>query len=430
MRRGRFRGRAFFSIRIMPLAVCLLIFVPLAGLAAGSQSGGSHLSPLLGVHSHLTRADGEDSEFRKREASFQAINEIGFAYVRTGIVWKYVQPSPGVWRWDEIDSVVRLAKSRGVRILAVVHGPPAWASPASRHTKEWEKFLTAAVNRYGDTVKSWEIWNELNVAKFWPKDAPLSGYVDILKRSQRIIKAKHPDAKVVLAGMANNERAFDTWRELISLGALNYCDAVGFHPYKLTGQEILPVYRDLRGMMTKFAGGDKPIWVTEYGWSAPPPGVKAKEEGRKKKVTDYPGQADRILKTYLAHAAAGGGPFIIYELRDDRNGKFMGIIEKDFNRKPAALALAWIIRKLGPSFSVVSSKVSGDGMIVDLKTSGGAGYFVTWGRAGYAEMKSEMASGRAFTPEMYVNEPPESIMAKLKSGDRAVNERVIFWHAK
>jgi GH35 family endo-1,4-beta-xylanase len=409
------------------LVVLIFVFVLLshgAFLRDATAASNDLTTPLIGVHSHLIRTAAFDNEYEQREESLRAIRGISFAYVRVDIPWKDVQPAPDAWRWDNLDSVVKLAQSQDIKILAVLLAPPDWAFPADRHITEWKKFLDALVARYGDTIKAWEIWNELNVPHFWPESSPLSGYVNILKTSYQIIKANSPDAVVVLAGMANNRTADGTWKMLISLGALNYCDAVGFHPYKLTGEQILPAYREIRDMMRP-SGVVKPIWVTEYGWNTTTEGLKPFQE---LKVSDYKGQASKILKTYMAHAADGGGPFFVYEFRDMRGERLFGVVENDFKRKPAADAIFWITQKLGPAFSVSSEQVTRDGMIIDLKTAGGTRYLVTWGKEAYARVKTVMSGDKPLIPEVYFDLPGGTIPDKLERGDRFMCDQVVFWH--
>jgi hypothetical protein len=220
------------------------------------------------VHSHITRIDSADNEFAAREQTLQTAKSLGINFVRTGFIWRDIQPEPRRWQWAKFDSVVLSARERSVHLLGVVHAPPPWAFPAHEHLNEWAAFLDSVIAHYGEYVTDWEIWNEPNIDKFWPKTAPVERYFDLVKRSYQIIKQKRPQATVLLGGMANQPSAFIFWERLAALGAADYCDGVAYHPYGVVGEELVPILQKIRGIFSASHSSPKPIWITEYGWSA------------------------------------------------------------------------------------------------------------------------------------------------------------------
>jgi len=220
------------------------------------------------AHSHITRAEAADNEFAAREQTLKTARSLGINFVRTGFIWRDIQPEPNRWEWAKFDSVVLSARRNNAHLLGVLHAPPAWAFPAHEHLNEWSIFVEAVIAHYGNDVAAWEIWNEPNIDKFWPKTAPVEGFFEIVKGSYQIIKQKQPQATVLLGGMANQPSAFIFLERLAALGVANYCDAIAYHPYNIAGEELLPILKQIRDVFSANGAAPKPIWITEYGWSA------------------------------------------------------------------------------------------------------------------------------------------------------------------
>gem|GEM_PF-3483447 len=216
------------------------------------------------AHSHITRTDPADNEFAARDQTLKTAKSFGINFVRTGFIWRDIQPEPNRWEWAKFDSVVLSARRQKAHLLGVLHAPPQWAFPAHEHLDEWSAFVDSVITHYGAEVTDWEIWNEPNIDRFWPKTAPVEGFFEIVKRSYQIIKQKRPQANVLLGGMANQPSAFIFLERLAALGVADYCDAIAYHPYNIAGEELLPILQQIRGIFP----ASKPIWITEYGWSA------------------------------------------------------------------------------------------------------------------------------------------------------------------
>jgi len=378
---------------------------------------------LLGVCSHLSRSYHWDNEFEVRDRTLELIKGLGLSWVRTGFPWRMIQPRPDSWKWENWDAVIASAKKHNFKILGVVHAPPEWAFPAHEHMQEWKTFLGAVVERYGDAISAWEIWNEPNVNKFWPRDAPVRGLFGIVRDSYGIIKSRQPNAIVLLGGMANKRNAFRMWKELMALGAADYFDGVAFHAYKMVGKDLVPFYSRLRSLVNRYTDEEKGIWITEYGWQAIPGLKKASHI----KEATYKDHAVNILKTYLVHLAEGGDHFFIYEFRDDRRKKHYGIFEHDFKPKEAAKAVHWILNKLGKGFVVRQKQYFDDGALIGLEILSGGYYIATWGRKAYLKFKSSFLSRGKYEPETYENLPEKVIIEGFESRMNKMERNLILW---
>jgi hypothetical protein len=106
----------------------------------------------------------------------------------------------------------------------------------------------------------------------------------LLRRTYQAIKAADPEAPVVSAGLAStNHQDAEAMDDRVFLEAMYqaeagaYFDALGAHPYGFAyppddprgAHDGLNLARllDLQAIMEAHGDGDKPIWVTELGWT-------------------------------------------------------------------------------------------------------------------------------------------------------------------
>ena len=155
---------------------------------------------------------------------------------------------------------------------------------------DWNQFRVDVRARLGELtsrggVEAIEVHNEPNLLAEWPGGPNPTEYVQMLRVVYEESKAYNPAIVVVSAGLAPapdsavsmNDLTFA--RQMFQLGAGNYFDAFGYHPYGANNppeQEPNPATMNfrrtelIRNMMLEFGLGSKPIWLTEYGWLRDP----------------------------------------------------------------------------------------------------------------------------------------------------------------
>ena len=138
--------------------------------------------------------------------------------------------------------------------------------------------LAGALNGHG--VAAYEIWNEPDDAPYWAPAPNPAAYAALLKAAYPAFKAGDPSAAVVTGGLVGND--YDFLQALYDNGAKGFFDAVGVHtdtaclttdpreyyrePSGRIGRYSFTGYREVHWTMVA-NGDDKPIWLTEYGWS-------------------------------------------------------------------------------------------------------------------------------------------------------------------
>ncbi len=204
------------------------------------------------------------------------IEQIGSGWDRIDSNWASVQPtSGGGYNWSSLDATIADAIFRGTSPDVLIAYSPAWAStngnkinPPSNLT-DLANFVTALVNRYKNVVHVWEAWNEANGPDGF--SGTVAQYGDMVKTIYTAAKLADPNCTVLLGASAGADKNYLSALYELNLG--QYFDAVAIHPYQgtLDTYLILSAYTsDLVGIRTTMNNaGDtnKPIWLTEFGWS-------------------------------------------------------------------------------------------------------------------------------------------------------------------
>ena len=228
---------------------------------------------------------------------------LGIDWIRVDLSWTTVQGGgPTSWSWAGFDRVVAAADARGLEVLPILTYTPAWARDAGcvrfscppADPTRFAAFATAAVKRYAVRgVRTWEVWNEPNLAQFWPSPDP-ARYATLLTATSAAIRKADPGATVLLGGLAALESTNPAYaigpREYLQAvcrtGACGKVDAVSYHPYTFpypasyyatfsAWSKMSATPTSLRSILTGFGLPDVPIWVTEYGAPTDGDGIAA-----------------------------------------------------------------------------------------------------------------------------------------------------------
>ncbi|HEX8206347.1 MAG TPA: hypothetical protein VF587_09845 [Solirubrobacteraceae bacterium] len=191
-------------------------------------------------------------------------------WARHFVVWNGQRATDGGY-----DAIVREEQRRGIKTLFVVTG----VNGARAEAGAYAAFVGSLAARYKGQVDAYEIWNEADEPHFWPGGPDPAAYVALLKASHATIKRADPAAKVVFAPLTGNN--FDFVAAAYAQGAKDHFDAMAVHTdtacsvagpseYYRDGDRLARFvflgYRTVREVMLAH-GDDKPIWMTEFGWS-------------------------------------------------------------------------------------------------------------------------------------------------------------------
>ncbi|HMO57031.1 MAG TPA: glycosyl hydrolase [Roseiflexaceae bacterium] len=307
----------------------------------------------FGLNTHLAT---RYFELETMHIPADVVAQAGTGWAREDIHWFRIQPTPDTWDWSFTDRAIALLIQRGISIVAVIGHPPGWATPYrgdaasgvsfyAPDPQRFAAFTEAVVRRYGGYVKHWEIWNEPDNPHFWKPAPDAAAYALLLKWAAYGVRRADPHARIVLGGI----NPFDTHflRIVAEEGAWNTFDILAIHPYvSPTAPEagnLAAATDGVRAIMQQY--GERPIWVTEIGWSS----------GRGDRdpigVTNEQDQANYLVRATLILWRAGVERIFWYTLKDDPGNPY-GIVAEgqgygDYSRlKPAFYAFQALSRNL------------------------------------------------------------------------------------
>ena len=257
----------------------------------------------------------QEVELEKRELSVQMIADAGFHWIRQEFPWEDIEISAkgDFWdhkwdkdAWEKYDHIVDLAERYELEIIARLSNPPAWSRAQGNEAgsfappdnlEDYGDFVEAVVCRYEGRIRYYQIWNEPNIYPEWG-DRPVSPeeYTELLKVGYTRVKQACPDCIVISGALAQtiplgprDLNDFIFLQRMYDAGAGDYFDVLAMQGYGLwsgpTDRRMRPRVLNfsrplyLRGIMVENGDEQKPIWITEMNWNAPPDDLPNKPFG-------------------------------------------------------------------------------------------------------------------------------------------------------
>ena len=239
----------------------------------------------------------------------------------TGTRWNQVETSRGGYNWSKMDSVVNMARSKGVDVIYTFGGTPRWASSnpnqgclygsgscaAPYSMNDWTNYVTTVAKRYKGRIRYYELWNEPNDPHYYT--GSISTLRTMAQYAYNAIKAVDPSAQVLTPcptwGPSGSPA---TWMDnYLATGAGAWADGIAYHAYpgNSPAEFIVNSVAGMRGAMAKH-GISKPLYLTEGGW------------GLTSSLSNQTLQAN-FLARYLILAWAKGVNKVVWYAYDDQN---------------------------------------------------------------------------------------------------------------
>lgn len=341
--------RTFGRILSLCLLTVILVALPIV------SSFDVPRSSAFGVNSHVA---SRSSNYEVMDLPVDMIAATGAGWVREDFHWFWIEPQPGQYQWDYYDRMVDLFSTRGVQIIGVLGHPPGWATPEwsddptnisffAPDPERFADFAAAVIERYRYRIVHWEIWNEPDNPQFWwPQPDPVA-YAQLLRTVYTRVAGVAPEVNILLGGVNPFNPAYlqalaenDAWWAFDILNIHPYVDPAMPEEQGEIGQSAIASVRHV----TAWAG-DKPIWVTEYGWSSRPsdrdPAGSISEDD----------QANYLVRGAVLLVEAGAQRVLWYSMKDEvQNGYGMMRFAKAYDdyseSRPALAAFATLSHQL------------------------------------------------------------------------------------
>lgn len=264
----------------------------------------------------ITAEDVFAGDANYRSGNLQAQSALGIGLIRQTFDWALIEKAPGQYDFAYHDEFVAAAASHGITVLPIVFHTPDFHL-GRRHAKyacppasnaSLAAFAQALVRRYGPNgtlwaerpglrklpMRSWQIWNEPNLAQYWCNKPNARQYVAMLRTVGRAIKQVDRKAHIVTAGLPPSmmSSAVPLTRFLTQMykaKAAKYFDSLAINSYAKDHRELGGLLGSIRTLMNKQRDRSGQIWITELGWGDK--GVKHRF------IVGEKGQASRIAKS-------------------------------------------------------------------------------------------------------------------------------------
>ena len=206
--------------------------------------------------------------------------QCGLKFLRADVTWTDIEKTPGVhefpqWYDDYVDAALE-CNIEPMLLFAYCNG--LHDGGFTPHTEEgiqaYADFCAACVKHFKGRVKYYEVWNEYNFfGPFNNGGEPPETYARMVIAAVRAMKAVDSDIKIVACSTCGGH--FEWLKRVIDGGALPYIDILSPHPYSAIPSaafaddgkgQMLAVSNEFRRLSIE-AGDEKPVWMTEVGWS-------------------------------------------------------------------------------------------------------------------------------------------------------------------
>jgi hypothetical protein len=321
---------------------------PTAQTVAQSES-------VFGLNSHIA---SRYPEFETLDRPATLVKDLAAGWVREDVQWSRVEPRPGAYDWSWHDRAFDLHRRNGVNIIGVIGPAVGWATPnpndpvdgvtfSAPDPDQYAAFARAVAAHYKGTVQAWEIWNEPENANFWQPSPDPAAYSRMLIKAAAAIKSVDPGVTVLSGGVVPFDPSFLT--AVAANGAWGSFDALSVHAYvdpftPETAQIDVVGIKNVQALAARY--GNKPIWVTEYGWGS---GACERDPvGR----TNEEQQANYLVRAGVMLRGAGAQRVLWYNYKDHQQPCY-GIVrgsggDRDYSSlKPAAIALRVLNQQVG-----------------------------------------------------------------------------------
>lgn len=285
---------------------------------------------------------------QQRDARLASMKADGVRCVRIDVEWRGSEKREGAYDWSHYDPSVLAITKHGMEPVIIGGYASEWSAekpdcasvlcaPANTAVgaQQYGNFAGATARHYCNSpygVQAFEVWNEPNLGKYWPKPNP-AHYTDVLMAAYTAIKEACPGTTVLLGGLAKPGSTTDFIEPLEFLegvyksGGKGSFDAVSYHAYipgapsNWTSSDAWGQMVAMHELMAREGDGNKKIWVTEFAYSSSHVGVAAQ--------ADYLEQAVTLFRSY-----PWAGPFFWY-LYQDSNGRTFGLRDERGQPKQA-----------------------------------------------------------------------------------------------
>jgi len=336
----------------------------------------------------------------------------GVGLIKTRFDWATLQPTrESPFLWTQYDTIVREARTRGLRVVGILGDSTQWASiaistdpddwrhspPKDREIPAWANYVKRVVGRYKADVQAWQIWENPSAQNF---RSVSRSYRKLARAAVDAARLSDPNAIVHAAEPGGVE--LDFIADLAANGLTPSLDGVQLYPVSqwqpgvpnAPENFVLPL-ATLRDKLQLNDGKTRDYWIGGVAFPAMESGGSAmtsKEQQALLNTYSVTAQADYLVQMFSLALAGGSEKVFWSSLQDEpQSGTSAaaaagnGLLRADGTPRPALSALQQISKNLGakPYAGHLALDQSAVALLFDDKKSG---TLVAWAPGGNALM--------------------------------------------
>lgn len=272
------------------------------------------------------------------------------------VTWANIQPASNVWDFSRLDRYVAMAQLTKVELLLPLANTPQWAAARPLESsaykpgnasepaniEDWRRYVKTLGERYKGKIRYYEIWNEPNIKHHF--SGSIEKLVELTCEASQILKSIDPLNKVVSpSATAGAKDHVDYLDRFLAAGGRQCIDIVGHHFYVPNAgpEQMIPLIRQVKSVMSKNGIQNKPLWNTETGWwianGDGTPDHQMVAKGGWKKLSLETESGDYLVRALLLARAESVDRFYWYSW-DNRYG--LGMIEAS-SGNPKPMVAKW-----------------------------------------------------------------------------------------
>jgi hypothetical protein len=303
---GQRRRRLLVAATLLIAAAVLIVVI--ASVRSGSTK--RHPSPAAPSPASVPAPSQEigvsvnrlfnDQTYSAQQINVQlrALRATGATLARSDALWEASEPAPPVggahrYTWSFDDAIAGALAAHGIGWLPIIDYSAPWAQsiPGRDHSPpasdaDYAAYAAAVTARYGTDGSFWranpeitaqpvrtvEIWNEPDNPSFWNPSPDPAQYARLYEAARGAIRAVDARARVIVGGLTHPEAFLPAMLHAVP-GLASQLDGVAIHPYGVDPATVLARVHTARAVLRTAGLADKPLYVTEFGWTTSPPGA-------------------------------------------------------------------------------------------------------------------------------------------------------------
>ena len=336
-RDGRIHG-GIASLAILaadPLRACVQGSVDVASVELVDGDDSAVVEPAAIVPARGETALGINIGGDEDDAALALAADAGFGLARCDLVWASVEQQRGAYDFGRYERLQRQLAAHGLETLFILdYANPLYETGPPRSDEAvaaYAAFAQQAARTFAGLPVRFEVWNEPNLARFWPPRPDAHAYATLAAAAIAAMTAAVPEVRVAVGSTSEIDYPF--LDAMARQGAAEHAAAVSVHPYRDGAPETFA--DDVRLLRATVArAGERQLWASEAGY-------RSAERGEDR-------QALLAVRQLLTARALALPVAVYYSLRDadsdPRGAETYGLLTHDGRPKRAIEALLALAR--------------------------------------------------------------------------------------